>query len=142
MDCANFDNYGSDYLHDTGCSGGGATDALFFMTQFTIPTEAAYEYTSGLTGTWSSGACNVSALGLPRSDATWMQAAPPVVYAMNHGTNNEVYLQAAVGLQPVVISWNMGQNFDSFAGGLYDLKMQNDSVNGCVNDPMYTDHQM
>ena len=142
VDCANFDVYGSDYLHDTGCSGGGAADALFFMTQFTIPTEAAYKYTSGLTGTWDAKNCNVTALALPLSDPTWMQAAPPVIYAMNHGTNNEVYLQAAVALQPVVISWNMGGNFNHFSGGLYDFTMQNDSENGCVNDPLYTNHQM
>ena len=142
IDCANSDNFGQDYARDTGCDGGGAADAMFFMHQFTIATEAAYTYTSGLTGTWSAANCNISALSLPLRDGTWMQAGTPIIYTLNHGTKNEPYLQAAVALQPVVINWNMGGNFNSFADGLYSISLQNDNVNGCMNDPNYTNHQM
>ena len=71
-----------------------------------------------------------------------MQAGTPIVYTLNHGTSNEAYLQAAVALQPVVVSWNMGANFNSFSGGLYSIVLQNDPVDGCMNDPAYTNHQM
>ena len=48
VDCANYDNFGQDYALDTGCDGGGANDAIFFMNHFTIPTESVYPYQSGL----------------------------------------------------------------------------------------------
>ena len=54
IDCANYDNFGQDYVLDSGCEGGAASDAFSFMGEVTIPTEAAYPYTSGPTGTWSS----------------------------------------------------------------------------------------
>ena len=84
----------------------------------------------------------MSALSLSFTDSSWIEAGTPIVYTMNNGVKNEVYLQAAVSIQPVVVSWNMGQNFNGFSGGLYNLAAQNDAVNGCVNDPAYTDHQM
>ena len=139
VDCANFENFGRDFITDIGCDGGSPADALAFMSTFTIPMESVYQYTSGITGTWSAADCKLSMLSLPLSDTTWMMAGGFYNISLNQGNNNEVVLMRAVSVQPIVVLWNMGSNFNSYAGGgIYSISMQNDPVNGCMNDPDYT----
>ena len=117
---------------------GDSADALYFMTQWSIPREAAYPYTSGQ-GIWNPDNCNMSSLGLPLRDKSWMQSGGEAIF---YPLNDEVLLQAAVTIQPIIIYWNMGLSWNHYAAGIYTVVQQRDSANGCQSDPAYTNHAM
>ena len=130
-DCA---NQGVGYL-EQGCSGGRVTDALQFMSTFSVPLATVYPDTSVTWGKNSAKTCNQSLLQLPWSDNNWIKASgfwSPLVMS-------EPLLMAAVTVQPVVVLLTIGMEFLSWNRIFLQRHLANNIKSGIITNiyPIY-----